>query len=247
MACRPGRSHEERAASAREHLDSVLADACRMDGMHRKERTFRQVLRSLAENECAVISDARLQQDAAASGHPISYDTLRGYLDVLDRMFLIEDQPGFDPGLKSSVRVGSSAKRHLADPSLAAAAMGIGKERLMNDLGAFGRLFEALCERDLWIYARYIGGRLLHYRDANGMESDAIVEMEDGTWGAFEIKLGANKMDEAAENLLKFRRKMEKHGADRMPSVLCVICGLSEYAYRREDGVYVVPITMLGP
>ncbi len=248
--------YEKRAAAVRGYLDSIIVDACRIDGIHRKESGFRMLVKSLARNECTIASDSRLQQDTgipldtdggSGSEPAMSYDTLRDYLDVLDRLYLIENQPAFDPNLKSSTRVGKASKRHLVDPSLAAAALGAGKERLMKDLKTLGCLFEALCERDLRLYSRFLGARLFHYRDANGMESDAIVEMEDGTWGAFEIKLGANKIDEAAENLLRFRRKMEKHGADRMPSVLCVICGLSEYAYRREDGVYVVPITMLGP
>lgn len=249
-----GLPFEERASVVRGYLDSFVADACRMDGVRRKEQGFRMVLRALARGECTVISDSKLHQSIGVladefgiEGFSMSYDTLRDYLDILDRMYLTEGQPAFDPGFKSSIRVGKAPKRHLADPSLAAAALGYGKDRLMKDLRAMGCMFEAMCERDLRIYSRFMGGRLLHYRDANGMEADAIVEMEDGTWGAFEIVLGANEINEAARKLLKLGRKMEKHGADRMPSVLCVICGLTEHAYRRDDGVYVVPIMMLGP
>ena len=249
-----GLPFEERASVVRGYLDSFVADACRMDGVRRKEQGFRMVLRALARSECSAASDSKLHRGMGAladefgiEGFSMSYDTLRDYLDVLDRMYLTDDQPAFDPGFKSSIRVGKTPKRHLADPSLAATALGYGKDRLTEDLRTMGCLFEALCERDLRIYSGFLGGRLLHYRDANGTEADAIVETGDGAWGAFEIVLGANGINEAAGKLLKLSRKMEKHGADRMPSVLCVICGLTEYAYRRDDGVYVVPITMLGP
>ena len=109
-----------------------------------------------------------------------------------------------------------------------------------------GFMFENLCEHDLKIYAEYNGAKLYHFRDEKGNEADAVVEFPDGTWGAFEIKLGANQVDAAAEELLKLKRIMEKEG-DNPPKVLCVICGMTNMAYKREDGVFVVPITALGP
>jgi hypothetical protein len=127
---------------------------------------------------------------------------------VFDRLFLIDNQPAFDPNLRSSVRVGRTVKRHLADPSLGIATLGIGKERLLKNLNACGVFFESMCERNLDIYSRSLGAKLFRYRDDSGMEVDSIVEMPDGRWGAFEIKLGAGRIDEAAENLLKFRSRM---------------------------------------
>ena len=139
-----------------------------------------------------------------------------------------------------------SAKRHFVDPSLAVAAIGATKEMLLNDLNTFGFIFESLCEHDLKIYAEYYGGKLFHYRDDKAKEVDAIIEFPDGTYGAFEIKLGVNQIDKAAEELLSFKRMME-HNGDSVPKVLCVISGMSNMAYKREDGVIVVPITALRP
>ncbi|MGN0098871.1 MAG: ATP-binding protein [Candidatus Methanomethylophilaceae archaeon] len=254
---------DDRAYAVRGYLESVIKDACNLDDVRRKESVFWLIVRSLARNECTLASLSKIHNDTGVPLErngplmleglesdlkpPMSYDTVTDYVDVLDRLYLIEDQPAFDLNLRSSVRVGKTSKRHLTDPSLAIAALNVGKERLKNDLTTFGFFFESMCERDLRIYAHSIDAELFHYRDSSGMEVDAIIEMKDGTWGAFEIKLGANRIEEAAENLLKFRNMLEKRGASRMPSVLCVICGLTQYAYRRDDGVYVVPITSLRP
>lgn len=245
---------EDCAVAVKGYLDSIVEDACGLDDVRRKESSFRMVLRSLARNECTPASMSGIRRDTgvsdpdeAAERRALSINTVTDYIDVLDRLFLLEDQPAFDPNLKSSVRVGKAVKRHLADPSLAVALLGVGKERLTEDLPTMGCMFESLCERDLQIYARAIGARLFHYRDEKGMEADAIVETEDGRWGAFEIELGANKVDEAASNLLEFRDAMERRGARSLPSALCVICGTAAAGYRRGDGVYVVPITSLGP
>ena len=254
---------EDRAYAVRGYLESVIKDACNLDDVRRKESIFWLIMRSLARNECTLASLSKIHNDTGvplerngpvildgSESYPkptMSYDTITDYVDVLDRLYLIEDQPAFDPNLRSSIRVGKTSKRHLTDPSLAIAALNIGKDRLKNDLTTFGFFFEALCERDLRIYAHSIDTKLFHYRDSSGLEVDAVIEMSDGTWGAFEIKLGANRIDEAAENLLKFKKMLEKREASRMPSILCVICGLTQYAYRRDDGIYVVPITSLKP
>jgi len=158
---------------------------------------------------------------------------------------LLEEQPAYAANLRSSRRVLKSPKRHFTDVSLAVAALKATPEMLMNDLNTFGFLFEALCEHDLRIYAESNNGQLFHYRDEKNNEVDAIVELPDGTWGAFEIKLGAHQIDGAANELLKMKAIMEKEG--RAPSVMCVICGMTNMAYKREDGVLVVPITALKP
>ena len=145
------------------------------------------------------------------------------------------------------MRVGKSAKRHFVDPSLATAALGATPERLLQDLKAYGLLFEAMCIRDLRIYAESFGGQLFHYRDASGRKIDAVVELPDGSWGAFEIKLGANQVDAAARDLLAIKKYMEASPQAKPPAILCVICGLANYGYTREDGVMVVPITALKP
>lgn len=137
-------------------------------------------------------------------------------------------------------------KRHFADPSLACALLRATPEVLLGDLETLGFLFEALCERDLRIYAEAFGAGLYHYQDYRNQEIDAVVELPDGSWSAFEIKLGANQIDGAATKLLEIRRQFEADPKGRPPAALCVICGLSSAAYRRPDGVFVVPITALG-
>ncbi len=174
-------------------------------------------------------------------------DTVTDYLAVLRRLFVVWEQGAYSPNLRSSVRVGKKPKRHLADPSLSAAALGVGAIDLIGDLNTFGFLFEALCERDLAVYSQALGGTLLHYRDAQNREIDAVIELPGGAWGAFEIKLGANQVDEAAEHLLAMRSLMERDATARPPAVLVVICGMSSAAYTRPDGVMVVPPTALRP
>mgnify|MGYP000101001950 FL=1 len=162
-------------------------------------------------------------------------------------MFIVEDQPAYSPNYRSSVRVGKNPKRHFTDPSLAIAAMDLNSESLKRDLNTFGFMFEALCERDLRIYAQTLGGQLYHYRDHSGREIDAVVEIPGGEWGAFEIKLGSNQTDDASQNLKNIARFIENDGNAKPPRFLCVISGTEGFAYRRPDGVYVVPICMLGP
>lgn len=133
----------------------------------------------------------------------------------------------------------------MADPSLACALLKLTPAALLNDLETLGFMFEALCERDLRIYAESFGANLYHYQDYKNREIDAVIELPDGNWCAFEIKLGANQIDQAAESLLKIKQEFEEDKKSVPPSVLCVICGLSNAAYKREDGVFVVPITAL--
>jgi len=177
----------------------------------------------------------------------ISDDTVGEYISVLDRMCLIENQEAFNLNLRSSIRVGKTPKRHLTDPALAISALGLTKDVLLNDLNTYGFMFEAMCERDLQIYAYVNGGKLNHYRGGKGREIDAIVEMPDGRWGAFEIKLGAGKIEEGADNLKKIDEVVRNDPKGRPPEFLAVVCGLSSAAYMREDGVYILPITSLGP
>ena len=223
-------------------------DARKLDGRRIDSAKLMRTIRSLSRNESALASKAKIASDILEyEGERIDDETTAGYLDLLGRLFMIEDQPAFSPGYRSSLRVGKKPKRHLADPSLAAAALGLGSPALIEDLKTFGFLFEALCERDLDVYARCMGGSLYHYRDYSGNGIDAVVDVPGVGWGAFEIKLGQNAADQAAEGLLRIRDAMERNGASRLPSFLCVISGTGGMAYRREDGVYVVPIRMLGP
>lgn len=230
---------------SRDYLEKAKRDAVGIDGKGRNSDKMMMLIRSLARNESTMAGKETLKNDMRdTDGESISDNTLSEYLDCLERIFLIDDQPAFSPNVRSSVRVGKSVKRHLSDPSLVVSALGMNAERLLDDLRTFGFIFESLCVHDLRIYAEASDGKLFHYRDSYGNEIDAVVEMPDGSWGAFEIKLGSDQTDEAAEKLLKISRLFTEDGI-RPPRVLCVVCGLTRYAYRRPDGVYVVPIASM--
>ena len=229
------------------YINAIIDDgANRLDEIKRDSSKMIKLLKSLARNESTTVSNKVLRKDIKdVEGEDISEPTIASYLDVFRRLYVVEDQPAFSPSVRSSVRVKQAGKRHLTDPSIACSLLGLNEERLIGDLKTMGFLFEALCERDLWIYANYYGGKLFHYQDYKEKEIDAVIEMPNGEWGAFEIKLGANQIDDAAENLLSIRDKIAKDNKDKVPQFLCVLCGLSNAAYCRPDGVYVVPITSL--
>ncbi|XDS45582.1 DUF4143 domain-containing protein [Bifidobacterium aquikefiricola] len=221
-------------------------DISRIDSVSRNPHRVMMLLRSLARNESTIASLRRLKKDMQEYDDDILDEkTITDYLEVLQRLFLIDDQPAFNPNMRSSVRVGKMPKRHLADPSLAAAALGATQETLKGDLNTFGFLFEAMCERDLRIYAQCADGELYHYRDGRGREIDAVITLPDGRWAAMEIKLGAHQIDEAASKLLALQADMKRDPKAIPPSLLCVVCGMTAYAYTRPDGVCVVPITAL--
>jgi uncharacterized protein len=230
------------------YLDAVVdKDISSIDGVKRDKSKMWMLLRSLARNETSVSSISVLMKDIDdnVSGEDLisSRNTVSDYLDVLDKLHLIENQSSYMYKIRSRANVGKSPKRHFTDPSLGCAALNITTEKLMNDLDTFGLYFEALCERDLRIYSESIGATLYHYRDNNtGLEVDAIVEIADGEYGAIEIKLGSNKEEEAAANLLKFY-----NSAEIKPKFMCIICGLYNAVVRRPDGIYVFPITALKP
>ena len=231
-----------------QYLEAILSDDIeRIDGIKRDKRKMELLLRSLARNESTTATNKRLKDDIKEiDNEDIVVETVSSYLDVLNRLFLIENQKPYSSGIRSSVRVKQAEKRHLADPSLACALLKATPEMLLNDLTTLGFLFEALCERDLRIYANSFGAELYHYQDYLNNEIDAIIALPDGEWCGFEIKLGANQIDEAAEHLLKIKKSIEKEDG-KIPKILCVLCGMSSATYQREDGVFVVPITALAP
>lgn len=228
------------------YLDAILEDdSQRVDNKKYDTAKMRLLLRSLARNESTTATKAKLLNDIRESEEEImDADTVTTYLDVFDRLFLLENQPPFSTNIRSSVRVKQAEKRHFCDPSLACALLKATPDKLIGDLHTFGFLFEALAERDLKIYAESFGAHVYHYQDYNNKEIDAVIELSDGTWCAFEIKLGANQIDKAAESLVALKEDILKCGGIA-PSVLCVLCGMSHAAYQRPDGVFVVPITAL--
>ena len=228
------------------YLDAILDDdSQRIDDKKYDISKMRLLLRSLARNESTTATKKKLLNDIKEiDDESLDENTIATYLDVFNRLFLLDNQPPFSTNIRSSVRVKQSEKRHFCDPALACALLKATPDRLIGDLETFGFLFEALCERDLKIYAESFGANVFHYQDYDGKEIDAVVELEDGKWCAFEIKLGANQIDKAAENLLSIQKTISENGGIA-PSVLCVISGLSNAAYQRPDGVFVIPITAL--
>lgn len=211
------------------------------------------LMKSLARNESTTVSQKILQKDISdIDGETIDKNTIASYLDILARLFLIDNQEPFAPSFRSWVRIKQAEKRHLADPSLAVALLGMSAQGLIKDLGTFGFIFEALAERDLRIYAEALSGKLYHYQDYDDREIDAVVELSDGRWAAFEIKLGFNKVDEAAKNLKEIYRKLEIKAAQqghevRLPEFMAVICGTAQAACRRPDGIWILPLHSLKP
>ena len=224
-------------------------DAQKVDGKRRDMRKLKRLFRSLARNESTMAAKKKLSSDIVQydGEDGLDNDTVTDYLDVFSKLHMIEDQPAYSPNYRSPVRVGKNPKRHLADPSLAAAALRLDRKSMMKDLNTFGFLFEALCERDLRIYAETFGGEVYHYHDHSGREIDAVVELKNEGWGAFEIKLGQESVDFWANKLIKIRDFMHNDEDAVEPRFLCIITGMGGSAYRREDGVYVIPITALGP
>ncbi len=229
------------------YINDVLDHDINYDGVIRDKEKMRMLLRSLARNESTIVTNKKLINDidyyTTEEDYKVSRNTVLDYLNVLKNIHLLQDQLPYSEKIRSSVRVGKAVKRHFVDPSLACAVLGLKQEQLINDLELFGFMFESLVIRDLRIYIEYLGGRIYHFHDNNTKEEvDAIVELRDGSYGAIEVKLGVGKIDEASNNLLKFSKSCEIQ-----PNFLCVVSGMIDYAYQRNDGVYVIPITALKP
>ncbi len=230
------------------YIRAVLEkDIIEVDGLNRDKNKMEMLLKSLARNESTICANTTLIRDISDNTTNedllISRNTVTDYLNVLDRLHLIENQNSFMYKIRSRAHVGKNPKRHFTDPSLGCAALNITPDKLMNDLETFGFYFEALCERDLRIYSENIGAKLFHYRENDtGLEIDAIIELADGEYGAIEIKLGSNQEEEAAKNLKKFYDM-----AEVKPKFMCIICGLYDAIIKRTDGIYVIPITALRP
>ena len=232
-----------------EYIKLIIDDDLnRLDGIARNKYKMKLLLKSLARNERTTVSNMTIKRDIKEiDDEDIDIDTIASYLDALDRLYLLDNDEPFSSNIRSSIRVKQSKKRHFADPSMACSLLNIREEsKLINDLNTFSFLFEAMVERDLKIYANSFNAKCYHYQDYQNREIDSVIELEDGEWCAFEIKLGANKIEEGAKNLLKIKEELEKEKG-KLPSVLCVICGMSNATYQRPDGVYVVPITALKP
>ena len=240
-------SAKDASEAIEEYINLIIDDDLyRLDGVNRDKHKVRLLLKSLARNESTTVSNMTLKKDInEKDNEDIDIDTLASYLNALDKLFLLDNDEPFSTNVRSSVRVKQSEKRHFADPSIACSLLNIKEEnKLINDLETFGFLFEAMVERDLKVYSDSFNAKCYHYQDYQDKEIDSVIELENGEWCAFEIKLGANQIEKAANDLLNLKSQIENENG-KAPSVLCVICGLTNAAYQRPDGVYVVPITAL--
>ena len=229
------------------YIDAILEKDIHDDKKRDKSKMM-MLLKSLARNESTISNKNTLLKDIEQCANEKelieSRITIDDYLDVLNRLHITENQNAYSENYRSPERVGKSAKRHFADPSLACACLDLTKDKLINDLKTFGLMFEALVERDLRIYMDYLGGKLYHFRDnITGLEVDSILEFSDGEYAAVEIKLGYNQVKEAKESLLNLYNNMKKK-----PRFMCIIVGFTDIiAKDPETGIYIVPITALKP
>ena len=226
----------------------VESDISRVDGVDRNPEWADKLMKSYARLQGSQASANVIAQDIQSlSAETISSKTIENYLNALRKIFVVDDMKAWNPRLRSKTAVRTSSTRYLTDPSMAAAALGIGPQDLMNDLNTFGLLFETLCVRDLRIYADCIDGTVYHYRDKDELECDAVVHLRNGKYGLIEIKLGGDQaISEAASNLKKLAAKIDTT-ALKQPSFMMVLTAVGKFAYTRQDGVCVVPIACFKP
>lgn len=232
---------------AYDYYDAIVnSDISRVDNVSRNPERAKNLMRSYARNIGSQASNETLRNDMINNDvFSLDTDTVYSYLNALKKIFVIEEAPAWNPNLRSKTAIRTSETRYFIDPSIAAASLGMGPNDLINDLNTFGLIFEALCIRDLRVYAESINGSVYHYKDATDLECDAVIHLRNGSYGLIEIKLGGDKLiNEGAENLKKVRGKIDVKKMNN-PSFLMVLTATGQYAYEREDGIYVVPIGCL--
>ena len=221
-------------------------DIQKVDGVERDPARVHRLLRSLARNQGSQASCGTIRADLQVNeSDGLSEETISSYIKALKEIFVVEDAEAWNPNLRSKTAIRTSDTRYFTDPSIATAALGIGPNDLINDLNTFGLMFETLCVRDLRVYAEALNGNVYHFRDKNGLECDAVVHLRDGSYGLVEIKLGGDDLiEEGAESLKTLAAKIDTEHM-KEPAFKMVLIGVGTYAYRREDGIYVVPIGCL--
>lgn len=234
-------------AQAFDYVDAVIKkDVSRVDGTNRNITTTRLLMRSYARNQGSQATIGTIVADMMTNDeNEIGVKTAGSYLDALRKIFVIEDSEAWNPNLRSKTAIRTANTRYFIDPSIGTAVLGLGPKDLINDLNTMGLFFETLCVRDLRIFAGALDGQVFHYRDKSGLECDAVIHLRNGRYGLVEIKLGGDRLiNEGASNLLAL---VDKINTDKMkePSFLMVLTGTGDFAYRRKDGVYVVPIGCL--
>lgn len=224
----------------------VKSDINRADGVSKNPERVKRLMRSFARNQGAQIANTLIRDDIKANDtESLNEDTVASYINALKKIFVIEDMPAWNPNLRSKTAIRSSDTRYYIDPSIASAALGIGPNDLINDLNTLGLLFETMCVRDLRVYSESIGGEILHYRDKSGLECDTVIHLRNGKYGLAEIKLGGQRLIE--EGVTNLKKLYEKIDTTKMPapSFMMIVVGTGDFAYRREDGIYIVPIGCL--
>ncbi|MCH3960755.1 MAG: DUF4143 domain-containing protein [Solobacterium sp.] len=253
--CRGGWPHavgmKEKSALAQafDYYDAVVrSDINRADGINKNPERVKLLMRSYARNLGTSVSNSLLRSDMISNdAETLSVDTVISYVNALKKIFVIEDMPAWNPNLRSKTVIRTSDTRYYIDPSIGTAALGISPQDLKNDLNTFGFLFETLCVRDLRVYAEYLNGEVLHFRDQTGLECDTVIHLRNGSYGLAEIKLGGEMLiEEGAANLKKLVRKIDTSRMKK-PSFMMILTGVGQFAYKREDGIYIVPIETLKP
>lgn len=240
---------QDALASAFDYFDVVCdTDISRVDNVTRDPQRVRLLMRSYARHQGTMATVGTILADLKANEEStLSDNTVYDYIKALKKIFVIEDMPAWNPNLRSKTAIRTSDNRYFIDPSIATAALGISPKDLINDLETMGLLFETLAIRDLRVYADALDGQVYHYRDKKGLECDAIVHLRDGSYGLIEIKLGGDKLiEDGATNLKKLRDDIDTSHM-KAPSFLMTLTGVGDFPYRRDDGVYVVPIGCLKP
>lgn len=240
-------SRKAALSQAFDYLDLVVEeDISRVDGIGRNVERARVILRSYARYQGTQTTVSKIRQDVATNDNDkISDDTITSYLNALRQIFVVKDMESWNPNLQSKTAIRTTPTRYFSDPSIAAAALRIGPEDLIKALPTFGLFFETLCVRDLRVYAQSIDGDVFHYRDSNGLECDAVIHLRNGRYGLIEIKLGGEALiEEGCGNLMKLASIIDtsKMGA---PAFKMILTAVGNYAYRRPDGIYIVPIGCL--
>ncbi|MBQ5554524.1 MAG: DUF4143 domain-containing protein [Erysipelotrichaceae bacterium] len=207
---------------------------------------MKRLMHSYARNQGTQTPNTVLAEDTGSNdGSPINEETVARYVNALKKIFVIEDVPAWNPNLRSKTAIRTADTRYFVDPSLAVASLGAGPNDLLQDLNTFGFILETLCIRDLRVYADALNGSVYHFRDKDGLECDAIVHLRNGSYGLIEIKLGGDKLiNEGAKTLKQLYKKIDTTKM-KNPSFMMVLTGIGDYAYRRTDGVYVIPIGSL--
>ena len=230
-----------------DYYDTVVeSDISRVDNINRNPERVKKLMRAYARNIGTQSSNETIRNDMKENdASSLDVDTIYAYIEALKKIFVVEESIAWNPNLRSQTAIRTSNTRYFVDPSIATAALGIGPNDLIQDLNTFGFVFETLCIRDLRVYAESIDGNVYHYRDANGLECDAVIHLRNGAYGLIEIKLGGDKLiNDGVENLKNMYNKLDIKKMNK-PSFLMVLTATGNYAYRREDGVYIVPIGCL--